>query len=930
MPNRVRWLLLLATGLASLTSGCDAGGSTGDPGVTDFTSITPSGTPQEPPTAGPCASRGETQVPRESWIGLTPISAPDGLWLDTQRGTVIDVSEPAAPRVRGRLTVGQIVQPRALGGRRLLARLERRPAGVLTADDGADGEMVHELAVLDFADPDAPRVASRTAVTGEVALLHVQGEGDEARVYVVSDEIETRCTGSTKQSVLRRYGLQGDAMSQTGVVELGSELAYATVAGSLLLLFDGLGDFDGRPSEAEPSLRLVPLSGDGALQLGGPLPAPGPLGFQPELWAAVHGGVLTFAARGVSEPGTRLLRLDVSDPFSAVVLSDCNAELRAAGAWFAGERVFIASWPAAEGDTQTNRRVELDSACGELSEQRGSWMFQRSEGRIVELDFSGSDALTARLLGPDAAADGDAEVMIPLGDGAGPGHPYNATLLRGAVDWDGERDLIGVPLESGGLQLLSVSDASVSGRAQLARGAALALPLSDGVASLLGGSRRELASFELDGDASGVQEIRATVDLAPEFARAHLLTGGYLLRQWVDPRARYADDGQGEAAAPSRLEVVAAEGDPERGEVLASIALDPRAQVVRAGEDLFLSIVNSEFGSPGQTTIGVHDFTDPLAPRTRGSLQSDALWLQDNDGSLRGPGVECLDCAAESGDGALALATASTLVLRGVRWVEDGDGHASFTFQLVDLSDPDAPALGEVFAMPDKDHGLGAFLSDDTLYYRYRRPLADGSGRVRFFLRRLPLDGRQEVTMSEPINLPGELVAAQGDVFYTVEQVMEEGTRGSVAHRCALQGTGVVVEASQRLGSRLVVAAQLRDRQLLLDLGPDLNDSPPIAEGGGGVQLPLRLVGLDASDLALRTETDIAGGAYRIGAGDGAILYSLWKGVLMLDAAAPQELSKRSFTPLGGPASYRGHVAFREGRAVVSTEDGGRLFFLEL
>src|SRR5262245_26184696 len=106
-PMRKMTLALVPV-LAAWSMAC-GGGSTGDPGVTDWISL-------DDPAQAPVGPRGACEsLQRTARVAdvtgrparLREISAGEGLWFDTVRGIVVDVSVPDAMRVRGKLELGE-------------------------------------------------------------------------------------------------------------------------------------------------------------------------------------------------------------------------------------------------------------------------------------------------------------------------------------------------------------------------------------------------------------------------------------------------------------------------------------------------------------------------------------------------------------------------------------------------------------------------------------------------------------------------------------------------------------------------------------------------------------------------------------------------------------------------------------------------------
>jgi hypothetical protein len=92
------------------------------------------------------------------------------------------------------------------------------------------------------------------------------------------------------------------------------------------------------------------------------------------------------------------------------------------------------------------------------------------------------------------------------------------------------------------------------------------------------------------------------------------------------------------------------------------------------------------------------------------------------------------------------------------------------TLHSVDLSDPAQPTLGTKIIMPEGESVVGIVADANQLYVTLKMPAtASGDPRphARTFLRRIDFADADQPFVSEPIDVPGEVIAVQGAALFT-------------------------------------------------------------------------------------------------------------------------------------------------------------------
>ena len=130
-----------------------------------------------------------------------------------------------------------------------------------------------------------------------------------------------------------------------------------------------------------------------------------------------------------------------------------------------------------------------------------------------------------------------------------------------------------------------------------------------------------------------------------------------------------------------------------------------------------------------------------------------------------------------------------------------------YAFDVLDLSDPDAPSVSAHLTMSPEDEAAGLINADGTLYISTKR-VASGAGAagptVRYFFRTLDTRDPRAPVLSEPVNIPGSLVAVRGEALFSWDaQWTAEGWR-SLLRRSSWSGGVARLEASWDVGDEVL------------------------------------------------------------------------------------------------------------------------------
>jgi hypothetical protein len=269
---------------------------------------------------------------------------------------------------------------------------------------------------------------------------------------------------------------------------------------------------------------------------------------------------------------------------------------------------------------------------------------------------------------------------------------------------------------------------------------------------------------------------------------------------------------------PARVELIARDGDGASAP-LGAMSMDGEGRMLRVGELL----VGLEPGGLDETdakslTVRVFALDDPRAPREVGRLESREL----NGCTSWTPRAASVDDEVVAGGKVLVM-----------RVTCDAEGSApSLGFALIDVSDPERPALrrvqidGAAAASPVTRYGADSLLLGDVVYLSYpvvvdedaleqrgdERQRAD----VYYLLRTLDLSNPSKPELSAAINVPGQVIAADGDIVFTRDARWNGDELQHLVRKVRLEGGRARILASMDSDLRPLSARILADDALAI------------------------------------------------------------------------------------------------------------------
>lgn len=827
---------LLAGLLPLLLAACDEGTTSSPPGPEGFVSAdaTPgsrsdrfAGAPTE--DAADKGGEGETTVEEGDIYRLLPGGRIAD--LNPYRGLLIlDVSDPAAPAVIGRAPLTAWPVEMYVVGDRAYALVNGWRGYWGGRDDVAletyEGGMVVSF---DLSDPADPRIVDTAKVPGYIGTSRLVRDGDAAALYVVSSAWSYEAAGdvgvSQASTLVRSFSLGVDgSLSARGEVDLGGWVqAVQGTPQALLVAYQ----HDGRWNDGS-RVKVVRIDAAGVATPGPEVVVHGWVRAKTNL--DMSGDVLRVASSDGMHAHLETFLVDgqAAVPADHDVFGD-NEDLYAS--IFMGDRAFFVTYRRMDpfhAFSIDDQGIATEHSAFEVSgwndffkpafdgtrllgvgvDDAAGWKLAASLWNIEDLD--NPEPLVARATVEDSHGWSEARwddraftvlenaVSVQQGDVTETG-----LILLPYSGYDATLNTYG-----NGVQLFTFSRSTLTRRGVLPTD----VPVRRGISTA-----EEIAGALTDSDLSmfdvsdpAAPELLGRVELAPNFA--DFVVSGEVGVRLRSPEQWYGWWGGQAFASPAHLEVIELGGAPDEARPLASFEVPAAARVHRVGE-LVITVetryVENSDPARWRSTVDVFDLSGE--PRRRGHLVTEDLpaswggWWYAED---------CFDCGrGYYGGGATeAHAVGEALAFPSWEWRQEivgserqcyyssppcADGQdceerpvervchdvphyrtwRQLTLSVLDLRDPDAPVVHEPVTL-DRDEDADSLLADGAaLLESYRVPaLIPGDPRpfVRWYVRRLDLSDPANPRIGAGVNVPGAVIAVEGDEYLTRDQTWGE------------------------------------------------------------------------------------------------------------------------------------------------------------
>jgi hypothetical protein len=359
-------------------------------------------------------------------------------------------------------------------------------------------------------------------------------------------------------------------------------------------------------------------------------------------------------------------------------------------------------------------------------------------------------------------------------------------------------------------------------------------------------------------------------------------------------------------------------------------------------------------GSQLQTTDGAMIFVKPIQERelegmlhTRSIYPQSQYWTQSCWNSTDGSAQECtyysggIYCSQLTRtDGTVEPETCSGSIVRceqneaGETTCEEIDSnsistdeseydHESYRYwthydlHLVDIRSGQ-PALAGVIEMEKREQAVGMLTKGSDLYLNFTLPhrvAGDGRSYVRYFFRKIGLQDPTEPALLDDVNVPGELIAVDGNTLITKDLLWGDKVVETSLDRLTLRGDEARLDAVRRFEDQYVEAVKLDGRGHAL-----VTTNVPwllwYRSGRGQEETKLTILDTTEASFPIRSELPIDDWAQLASAAEGRALFTVPGGILVVnvdDASAPY--AQAFFSVVG----WTNDIEFDNGRIYLST-----------
>lgn len=224
----------------------------------------------------------------------------------------------------------------------------------------------------------------------------------------------------------------------------------------------------------------------------------------------------------------------------------------------------------------------------------------------------------------------------------------------------------------------------------------------------------------------------------------------------------------------------------------------------------------------------------------------------------------------------------------------------SYSFYVLDLTGS-IPRLTEPIELPTKYEGTYVLARSASIYYSYAIPYEvkdDQRDHVQYYYIEIDLRTPSKPIIGEPVNVPGVLLAVQGDIVYTRDTLWGGSAAQSVVNKLKLRDGLAYRQASHVFTNQTVRSVALdqwghvlADRQLTRNASSDCSATANNQYNGTALTI------LSASDLTTMSEVQVDDWAILTGAKEGRALFQVSGGLLIMNVKDPQVPYAQAYFP---------------------------------
>lgn len=144
----------------------------------------------------------------------------------------------------------------------------------------------------------------------------------------------------------------------------------------------------------------------------------------------------------------------------------------------------------------------------------------------------------------------------------------------------------------------------------------------------------------------------------------------------------------------------------------------------------------------------------------------------------------------------------------------------TYAFQVLSLADPRKPVLQDTLKMNKEEEAVGLVKQDQQLWVSYKKAQGDTNGNgemlAKYFIKPLTVGSAGQPSLGKEINVPGELMAVQGDQLFCLEYNWIAKVQEPSLHHLILQNDIAYLQATYDLKGQAPSKLALQGSQIYL------------------------------------------------------------------------------------------------------------------
>ncbi len=279
--------------------------------------------------------------------------------------------------------------------------------------------------------------------------------------------------------------------------------------------------------------------------------------------------------------------------------------------------------------------------------------------------------------------------------------------------------------------------------------------------------------------------------------------------------------------------------------------------------------------------------------RTNGTVQNEVC-----SGAL----YQCTQNTAGERD--CAEVPASSVQTTENQWTNERRRYwQSYDLHIVDLSNPASPVVRPKLSSPSTEEAAGIVVEGDKVHVSYKTPVTlpnDSRPYVRYYVKTIDLSNPASPVVSQPVNVPGRLIAAEANTLLTEGLLWGQAVVETTINKLTRQGNIAVLQGTHRFQDQLV-------NQVTLDHAGHALVSHQNSWYYNGNQSSnqdytnrLSVLDLQGNTLSLMATTDVDSWASLQDARAGRALFQVPGGLLVMNLDNPAAPFAQAYFPTKG------------------------------